>query len=94
MAGSQRKAVANYRKRLKRQGMTRLDVRVRKTDAPLLREVVEALSDPDRERETRALLRERFVASPPQALKRLLADAPLEGIELTREQDHGRDVDL
>jgi hypothetical protein len=94
MVAAQRKAVANYRKRLKRKGLTRLEVRVRKDDVPLLRDVVQALSDPERERETRALLRERLAATRPKGLKTLLASAPVEGIDLTREQDLGRDVNL
>ena len=94
ITAAQRKAVIAYRKRLKRKGLTRLEVHVRKTDAPLVREVVEALSDPDRERETRALLRERLAANRQKGLKVLLAAAPLEGIDLTREPDYGRDVDL
>ena len=94
MAAAQRKAVAAYRKRLKRHGMTRLEVRVRKDDAPLVKEVVQALADPEREREARALLRERFASVRPKGLKALLASAPLEGIDLSREEDFGRDVDL
>jgi hypothetical protein len=42
----------------------------------------------------RALLRKRFAAKQPNGLKALLAAAPLDGIDLTREQDFGRDVDL
>jgi hypothetical protein len=91
---AQRNAVANYRRRLARKGLTRLEVRVHKKDAPLVREVAQALCDPERERETRALLRERFAAKRPKGLKALLAAAPLEDIDLTREQDFGRDVDL
>jgi hypothetical protein len=39
-------------------------------------------------------LRERFGAFPARGLKALLAAAPLEGIDLTRERDVGRDVAL
>lgn len=94
MADSQNDAVSTYRRRLKRKGLRRLEVQVRKDDAALIRGVVGALSDPDRETEARALLRERFGASPVKGLKALLAAAPLEGIELTRERDKGRGVDL
>jgi hypothetical protein len=94
MSSTQRKAVANYRKRLKRKGVTRMEVQVRKGDAALLRDVVQALADPERERETRAFLRERFSADRQKGLKALLASAPLENIDLTREQDMARDVDL
>ena len=67
---------------------------VRKGDAALMRDVAKALGDPEREAEARALLRARFSTAPPAGLKTLLAAAPLEGIDLTREQDAGRDVDL
>jgi hypothetical protein len=56
--------------------------------------VARALSDPAREAEARALLRERFGAAKAKGLKALLAAAPLEGIDLTRERDLGRDVVL
>lgn len=94
MTASQRKAVTNYRKRLKRRGLTRVEVTVRKSDAPLVRDIAEALSDPEREGETRALLLERLGAGRPKGLKALLASAPLEGIDIVRERDTGRDVDL
>lgn len=39
--------------------MARVEVRVRKEDEPLVRDVASALGDPEREAETRAILRER-----------------------------------
>ncbi len=92
MAVSRRKALSTHRRRLKRQGVVRLEVNVRKDDAPLVRGVVEALGDPEREAEARALLRERF--GKPTGFKALLAAAPLEGIDLTRGRDSGRDFEL
>ena len=94
MPNVQRKPVAAYRRRLKRRGVIRVEVHVRKDDAALVRGVAAALSDPAREAEARALLRERFGASKATGLKALLAAAPLEGIDLTREHDLGRDVAL
>ena len=94
MPTSQKKALTTYRRRLKREGIVRLEVKVRKQDAALVRSVVTALADPDHEAETRALLRERFTAAKPQGLKALLAAAPLEGINLERSRDTGRPVDL
>jgi hypothetical protein len=91
---AQHKAVNRFRKRLKRQGMARLEVRVRKDDATLVRNVVRALSSPDHEQAARALLREHFGSRPAQGLKALLAAAPLDGIDLGRERDLGRRVDL
>lgn len=94
MAKSQRKAINSFRKRLKHRGMARLEVNVRKEDATLVRNVVRALSNPDREQTARALLHEHFGGGPAEGLKALLAAAPLEGIDLGRERDFGRDVDL
>jgi len=94
MASPARKAIKKYRSRLKRQGIVRLEVRVRKDDATLVREVVQALSDPEREWEARAKLREHFGTTKGERLKALLAAAPLEGVDLNRKDDFGRDVDL
>jgi hypothetical protein len=87
-------ALAAYRLRMKRRGFVRLEVHVRKTDAALVRDVVEALTDRDREVEVRAVLRERFGRGAPKGLKALLAAAPLEGVELDRGRDLGRDIEL
>lgn len=91
---AQRKAIANYRRRLKRRGLTRVEIHVSKEDAVLVRGLAKALADPRKERETRALLRERFSPDRDKGLKALLAAAPLEGIDLGRQRDVGRDVDL
>jgi hypothetical protein len=40
------------------------------------------------------LLRHHFGSRHREGLKTLLAAAPLEGIDLSRERDFGRDVDL
>ena len=89
-----RKSLSEYRRRLKRRGVVRVEVHVRKDDAPLVRGVATALADPSRETETRALLRERFGGRHASGLKALLVSAPLEGIDLSRSRDIGRDVEL
>lgn len=94
MPSARTKAVAGFRRRSKRRGLVRLEVQVRKDDAALVRGVVGALADPERGSEARALLRERFGSAKAAGLKALLAAAPLEGIELGRRRDLGRDVDL
>ena len=94
MASSAGRAVKKYRTRLKKAGIVRLEVRVRKDDAPLVRQVVEALSDPQRQEQARAKLRQHFGVSEGERFKAFLASAPLEGIDLTRSKDFGRDVDL
>ena len=90
---AQRKAINSFRKRLKQRGMARLEVSVRKDDVMLVRNVVRALSRPDQEQTARALLRQHF-GRHAEGLKGLLAAAPLEGINLSRGRDFGRDVDL
>jgi len=87
-------SLAIHRARMQRQGFVRVEVNVRKEDASLVRGVASALSDPAREVEARRLLRQRFVEPPKVDLKALLASAPLDGIDLDRSPDPGRDVDL
>jgi hypothetical protein len=91
---TQQKAVDRFRKRLKQQGMVRLEVHVRKGDAALVRNVIRALATPDQEQVARAVLREHFGSRQAGGLKALLAAAPLEGIDLGRKRDFGRKVDL
>jgi hypothetical protein len=74
--------------------VVRLEVQVRKDDASLVRDVAAALADPLRRSEARALLQARFGDAKPSGLKALLASAPLEGIDLLRQRDLDRDVDL
>ncbi len=94
MSTNQPSAVTRHRQRMQRQGLVRLEVQVRKQDVALVRGVVGALADPGREAAARALLRERFAPRPSVDLKALLAAAPLEGVDLERQSDVGRPVDL
>lgn len=94
MTGKAKSPVASHRARRERQGFVRVEVNVRKEDASLVRRVASALSDPARRAEARALLRQRFVEPSHVSLKALLASAPLDGIDLERSPDPGRDVDL
>ncbi len=94
MANAQKKSLSAYRRRQKRRGVVRVEVHVRKEDAALVRGIAQALSDPTREAEARLLLREHFGAAEAKGLKALLAAAPLEGIDLTRDRDFGRDAAL
>lgn len=94
MAGAKKSSLAKHRARMARQGFVRVEVNVRKEDATLVRRVASALSDPSRQAEARRLLRQRFVGPAKPNLKALLASAPLDGIDLKRGRDLGRDVDL
>jgi hypothetical protein len=94
MPAPQRKVLARHRRNLKRRGIVRLEVRVGAQDAPLMRDVAQALADPVRQAEARAVLRAHFAGRPAVNLKDLLASAPLDGIDLERSREPGRDVDL
>lgn len=87
-------AVAKHRARKARQGFVRVEVNVRKEDASLVRDIASALSDPSLQAEARRFLRQRFAGPPKTSLKALLASAPLDGIDIDRVRDPGRDVDL
>ncbi len=94
MASKPKSPVANHRERMERQGLVRVEVKVSKEDASLVRRIASALSDPSRQAEARLLLRQRFAEPPKVSLKALLASAPLDGIDLDRIRDFGRDVVL
>lgn len=94
MTDKAKSSVASHRARLERQGLVRVEVNVRKEDASLVRRVASALSDPARQAEARVLLRQRFLEPSNVSLKALLASAPLDGIDLDRSHDLGREVDL
>ncbi len=57
-------ALAEYGRLLRSQGVRRIEVQIRNEDAPLLRAVAAALTDPDRAAEVRAMLRSRFWPRP------------------------------
>lgn len=88
---NQKTPLARYRSRQKRQGVVRVEVQVRKQDAALVRDVARALNTPQQADAARALLSARFMTGEALGLKALLADAPLEGIDLPRSRDTGRD---
>lgn len=87
-------SLASHRAQMRRRGLVRVEVNVRKEDASLVRRVASALSDPARQAEARKLLQQRFVEPPKVSLKALLASAPLDGIDLDRSPAPGREVDL
>jgi hypothetical protein len=94
MPSTRKSALASHRRRLKARGVVRLELRVRKSDVALVRGVAAALADPARAIEARAVLRDHFAQASARGLKALLAAAPLEGIELRRARDTGREIDL
>jgi hypothetical protein len=94
MASRAKSSLISHRARMAHRGLVRVEVNVSKDDASLVRHVAAALSDPARQSAARTLLRQRFLEPPAVSLKELLASAPLDGIELDRSRDLGRDVDL
>jgi len=94
MRTADKSPVTRHRERRRQQGLVRVEVQVRREDAPLLRRVAGALGDPARAEEARKLLRQGFAPRPAKSLKELLAEAPLEGIDLERSEEPGRDVEL
>ncbi|MCM0022102.1 MAG: hypothetical protein NBV67_19095 [Tagaea sp.] len=88
-----KKAVAEHRRRREREGIVRLEVSVARADAPLVRRLASALTDPALSVETRDWLRVQLVP-PPGGFKAMLAQAPLEGIDLDRPRARARKVDL
>lgn len=94
MARPRETPLVRHRRRMRRQGLVRVEVQVRKEDAALVRGVANALSDPAQAESARSMLRRRFAAPAGRSLKALLAAAPLDGIDIERDRDTGRDVEL
>jgi hypothetical protein len=83
-----------YRRRLNRHWIVRLDMNVRSDDVALVRVIVRALNDPDQRSKVRSLLQQHFGNIRSKGLKALLAIAPLEGVDLSRACDGGRAIEL
>ncbi len=95
MTVAQKKAVQDHRQRLRERGLVRLEVQASEIDKALIRRVASLLrGDPARAAEVRMRLQQAIGEEPKPGLKALLASAPLEGIDLTRGRDLGRDVEL
>jgi hypothetical protein len=90
MSGQKRSSLASHRARMARRGFVRVEGKAPKEDASLVCQVGAALSDPARQAEARTLIRQHFAEPPKVSLKALLASAPLEGIDLDRGRDFGR----
>jgi DNA-directed RNA polymerase beta subunit len=86
--------LASHRQRLKERGIVRVEVRVRKDDEALVKRVVAALNDPEKQEAARSALKRALAPAPAVDLKALLASVSLEGLDLRRDKDLPRDVDL
>ena len=83
--------LASYRSGMRQQAIVRVEVQGRKEDAGLVRNLANALIDPEREGDVRAYLRQRVGRA--RDLKAILAAAPLEAVDLERSRDTGRDIE-
>jgi hypothetical protein len=86
-------ALAAHRRRRKREGLIRLEVSVRKDDAPLVRRIAGELNDPDRAPEFRSMLRKQLSPAAP-TFKELLERTPIDGLEFDRPRDLPREIEL
>jgi len=77
---------------MSRDGMTRLELRIRKTDVPLLKEIARVLTTPEMEAQARTWLQAMFPDK--SDLKALLTSGPPGDLYLERQPDFGRDVEL
>jgi hypothetical protein len=94
---AQTRATRNYRRRLSARGVARFEVQAPEADRELIRALARRLSSADAQ-ETRAAVR-RLVgdeAPQPSGILAALRRSPLVGaeIDVTRERDEGRRVDL
>lgn len=86
--------LALHRQRLKERGVVRVEVRVSKDDEALVKRVAAALNDPEKQEAARAALKRALAPTPAVDLKALLASVSLEGLDLRRDKDTPREVDL
>ena len=93
-ATARKTPVDTFRKRLRQKGMVRVEIHVQKDDAVLVKSVARALGNPKMAAEARTILKARFTKPAQAGLKALLASAPLEGVDLERPRDMGREIDL
>ena len=93
---AQKKALDSYRQRQRRLGVQRLEVQAPEADAPLIRELARVLRENSQEAsELRHVLRQALVPEAREGkLKQLVEAAPLEGVDLSRPREFGREVKL
>jgi hypothetical protein len=94
MTKSQRRAVSRHRKRQKQRGIVRVEVRVAKADATVIKSIARALLDPVRALQVRTFVTDKLDKRP--NFFELLQMCP-DGIDwdnLRDKNDFGREVDL
>ena len=96
---SQKRALANYRRRLNERGMARFEVLGLDADRDLIRSLARRLAEGDAEAaRLRAEVTRSVIGGPPRrgGILSALRRSPLVGadLDLTREMTTGRDIDL
>ena len=94
MAVVQQKAQQAHRRRQKAKGIKRVEVNVHKNDVALMRRIADALAQPERGALARRWLLERFGDGKAAGFKALLAAVSLDDLDLRRNRDVGRELDL
>jgi hypothetical protein len=95
MGQTHQETVKNYRKRLEDKGIVRLEVQAPKDDVQIIKQIVKILrGNYSQAVNMRTHLNEAIKSVPKSGLKQLLASAPLDDIDLTRDNDLPRKVDL
>jgi len=93
MTPSQKKAVARHRERQQQKGNVRVEVNVPEHDRGLLRAVAAELRlGGSTAARVRQALQTALADKRPPSFKQMLESAPLEGVELERSRDPGRDI--
>jgi hypothetical protein len=96
---SQKRAVENYRARLGNRGLARFEVLGRDTDRDLIRSLARRLAEDDPEASRlRATVSRSITGGPPKkgGILEALRRSPLvgAGLDLTRDREEGRNVDI
>lgn len=99
MGNSQRRAIQNYRSRLSKRGLARFEVMGRDGDRDLIRSLARHLADDTAEASRlRAIVSQAVAGEPPRkgGILAALRRSPLVGadLDLSREREEGREVDL
>jgi hypothetical protein len=99
MGDSQKRAIQNYRSRLSERGLARFEVLARDADRDLIRSLARRLAEdgPEASR-LRAAVSQTLGGDPPRkgGILAALRRSPLVGadLDLVRDREDGRDVDL
>lgn len=95
MTSSQKRAVSRFRKRQRKKGMARMEINLPEKDRELLRKTAANLRAGGKIAEqTRAALNSLINPYEGMGFKTLLESAPLEGVDLERSAETGRDIEL